>query len=122
MTKRKQPKRTISSLEAAFVLLWAEVAAGTRLTTLEAEVRIKPRKFRYDFLIPGTNILIEVNGGTYSRIRMGHSSGEGQSRDYEKARYAQYKGYQIFTFDCKLNKQQVQELFEYVCRTYPQRI
>lgn len=105
------------------MLLWSEVAKGTGFSTLEAEVTIPPRKFRWDFRIPGTQVLIECNGGTYHRKRLGHSSAAGIARDYEKSNYAQYKGWQTFTFDTKqVTLHKLQELFEYVCKRYPDRI
>jgi very-short-patch-repair endonuclease len=107
-------------LEERFVLLWYEVAKDTRFSTLEAEVQIPPRRFRWDFRIMGTNILVEVNGGTYHSKRLGHSSAAGIMRDYEKSNYAQMKGWQQFTYDTKqVNLTNVQELFTYVCRKYP---
>ena len=101
--------------------MWAEVAAGSPLlTTLEEEVRIKPRQYKFDFLIPGTNILIECQGGTYARIRMGHSSGEGLARDYEKARYAQMKDYKVFAYDSKqITLANLEVLYVYVCQKFP---
>lgn len=132
MTKSKRPPckrhsvakpKPPTCLEQRFVLLWGEVAKGTGFSTLEAEVSIPPRKFRWDFRIPGTQVLIECNGGTYHRKRLGHSSAAGLARDYEKSNYAQYKGWQQFTFDTKqVNLHKLQELFEYVCKRYPDRI
>lgn len=110
-----------TSLEDRFVRMWAEVAAGSpRLTTLECEVRLPPRKFRYDFRIPGTQILVEVNGGTYHKQRLGHSTATGIARDYEKLNYAQFKGWQVFIFDTRqVNLVKLQELYLYICKKYP---
>ena len=121
MPKKTTSPRKPSSLEAAFSQLWSKTASSCpSIATLEAEVRVKPRRYKYDFLIPHTNVLIEINGGTYAKIRMGHSSGEGQHRDYEKARYAQMKGYLVFTYDSKqITPANLQELFTYVITRYP---
>jgi hypothetical protein len=102
--------------------MWAEVASGSpRLRVLEPEVVLPPRKFRFDYLVPGTNVLIEVQGGTWSRKRLGHSTGEGLHRDYEKARYAQMRGYLCLCYDRKqINKSELGVLYEYICRTYPE--
>lgn len=109
--------------EQRFIQLWGEVAAGTGFSTLEAEVVIPPRKFRYDFRVPGTDVLVEVNGGTYSKQRLGHSTPQGIARDYEKANYCQFKGWRLFTFDTRqVNPTKIQELFNYVCKRYPERI
>lgn len=124
MPKARANKRVPSSLEAAFVTLWAEVAAASpRLATLEAEVTLKPKKWRYDFLIPGTNVLIECNGGTYAYKRMGHSSGAGLYRDYAKSRWAQMRGYICLAYDSKqITVAELQELYNYVCKRYPELI
>jgi very-short-patch-repair endonuclease len=124
---RKRPTsarvKPATSLEERFVALWGEVAKGTRFSTLECEVQLPPRRFRYDFRIPGTKVLVEVNGGTYHSKRLGHSSASGIARDYEKANYAQYKGWQQFTFDTKqVNLHKLQELFDHVCKRYPNSI
>lgn len=124
MSKRTSSPRKpkpISSLEERFIRLWAEVAAASpKLTTLEAEVRLPPRQFRWDFLIRGTNVLVEVNGGTHSRRRLGHSTGVGIGRDYEKLNYCQFKGYQCFIFDVRqVNKHNLENLYVYICKRYP---
>ena len=97
------------------------MAAGTPLiATLEREVALPPRRYKFDFRIPHTNVLIEVMGGTYAKIRMGHSSGEGLHRDYAKSRYAQMKGFLVLAFDRKqINEENLMEVYLYVLRTYP---
>ena len=120
--KRKPPtERKPSSLEAAFELLWSKTAAACPLiATLEKEVKLPPRQYRYDFRIPHTNILIEIMGGTYAKIRMGHSSGDGLHRDYAKSRFAQMKGFLVLAYDRKqINVENIEELFVHVIRTYP---
>lgn len=42
--------------------------------------------------IRGTGIAVEINGGIWGGIRMGHSSGFGIARDYEKNYLAQAGG------------------------------
>lgn len=121
MPKARAKKRVPSSLEAAFVTLWAEVAAASpRLATLEVEVTLKPKKWRYDFLIPGTNVFIECNGGTYSWKRMGHSTGAGIFRDYAKSRYAQMRGYLVLHYDSKqITTMELQTLYVYIIQKFP---
>jgi very-short-patch-repair endonuclease len=118
---KKSAGRKQSHLELAFYQLWSQVAAATpRIATLEQEVRLPPRRYMFDFRIPHTKILIEVQGGTYSRIRMGHSSGEGLNRDYKKANYAQMQNYQVFYFDRKMiNVENIEGLWLYAIRTHP---
>lgn len=121
MPKARANKRVPSSLEAAFVTLWAEVAAASpRLATLETEVTLKPKRWRFDFLIPGTNVLIECNGGTYAYKRMGHSTGAGLFRDYAKTRYAQMRGYICLPYDSKqITKAELELLYVYIVQKYP---
>jgi hypothetical protein len=121
LVAKPQPRKQPTALELAFASLWAEVASGSpRLRVLEAEVVLPPRKFRFDYLVPGTNVLIEVQGGTWSRQRLGHSTGAGLHRDYEKARYAQMRGYLCLCYDRKqINRSELGVLYEYICRTYP---
>jgi len=50
------------------------------------------RKWRVDFHILGTNLLVEMNGGTWMQ-KSGHSTATGIQRDYEKSNAAQLAGY-----------------------------
>ena len=114
----RPPGRPPSVLEDRFRIMWEAAAAGTPHVPLLAEVTLPPRRYRFDFRIPLTNVLIEINGGTYARIRMGHSSGDGIARDYEKSRYAQMKGWRVFAYDRKqITEKNIQELLNYVLRT-----
>jgi len=55
-------------------------AAG--LTGYTREFRAIPgRKFRFDFCFKQERLLIEINGGTYSKGA--HSTGTGIARDYQ---------------------------------------
>jgi very-short-patch-repair endonuclease len=66
--------------------------------TIEREYKFHPtRKWRADFCLPECKILVEVNGGTYAH--MGHSTGQGISRDYEKANEANILGWCYLQFD-----------------------
>lgn len=62
---------------------------------------IKGRKFRFDFawLDPEHRLLVEVNGGTYTKGA--HSTGVGIARDYEKANLAVLQGWHVLSFDGK---------------------
>ena len=65
----------------------------------EQEVKLIPgRRYQYDFVIPETNIAIELQGGTWSKNKMGHNSGSGIRRDCEKSNLAQQHGYRLFKF------------------------
>ena len=59
------------------------------------------RKFRFDFGIPSASLLVEVQGGTFARGKMGHSTGMGINRDCEKTILAQLEGWKVFPVDTK---------------------
>ena len=63
---------------------------------------IPGRRFRFDFAFIRENLLIEINGGTYTRG--GHSTGTGIKRDYEKGNLAVKYGYKLLTFDANMVK------------------
>lgn len=52
------------------------------------------RKWKADFavLTADKKLIIEVNGGTWM-VKSGHNTGQGISRDYEKANQAQLLGF-----------------------------
>jgi hypothetical protein len=58
---------------------------------------IESRRFKWDFAWPECKILVEVNGGTFQR--MGHSTGAGIARDYEKRNLATLDGWHCLDFD-----------------------
>lgn len=59
---------------------------------------IPKRRFRWDFAFPDLHLrlLVEVNGGTWGH--MGHSTGSGIKRDYEKHNLATLAGWRQLTF------------------------
>ena len=62
------------------------------------------RKYRADFAYPERNILIEIQGGTWSKSRLGHSTGTGIKRDCEKSNLAQKLGFMVFKFTSDMVK------------------
>jgi len=54
----------------------------------------KPRRWRFDFAIPGRKIAIEVDGATWTGGR--HTSGSGFTKDMEKFNEAGLLGWRIF--------------------------
>jgi very-short-patch-repair endonuclease len=71
------------------------------LPTPEREYRFAPpRRYRADFAYPERKILVEVQGGIYTRGA--HSRGIGLERDYEKLNLAQLLGYKVFQFSRKM--------------------
>ena len=63
---------------------------------------ITGRKFRFDFAWLEHRLLVEVNGGTYTKGA--HSTGQGIARDYEKANLATLDGWRVLMFDGKAVK------------------
>lgn len=61
------------------------------------EFRALPdRQFRFDFAFPGdARLLVEVQGGTFARGKMGHTSGMGVHRDCEKNNLAVLAGWRV---------------------------
>lgn len=71
-------------------------------TAFKREFRAIPgRQFRWDFAWPDDKLLIEVQGGTFARGKMGHSTGMGQNRDFEKQNLATLAGYRVLKVDDK---------------------
>jgi len=58
---------------------------------------IKGRKYRFDFCFKDARLLIEINGGTFTKGA--HSTGTGIRRDYEKNNLAQLAGWRCLMFD-----------------------
>lgn len=80
-----------SDEEVRFARLWVELYPEIDLYT---QYKFHPkRRFKLDFFEPRSKTGIEVNGGTFSQ--MGHSTGTGISRDYEKVRLAAECGIQV---------------------------
>ena len=81
-----------SHLEIEFDQLWESLFPQI---DLETEVRlVENRRFRVDYVHKPSKVVIEINGGTWSK--MGHSSGRGLNRDYEKLNLLQLQGYRVF--------------------------
>lgn len=63
---------------------------------------IPGRKFRFDFCFRKERLLIEINGGTYSRGA--HARPLGIKRDYEKGNLAVQFGWRVLQFDADMVK------------------
>ena len=83
--------------------LEAELALHIKALGLPEPVREYPaitgRKFRFDFAWLEHGLLVEVNGGTYTKGA--HSTGQGIRRDYEKCNLATLAGWRVLSFDGK---------------------
>ena len=78
-------------------------AAQLNAVGLDGYVReyqaIPGRRFRFDFAWRKERLLVEINGGTYSKGA--HSTGTGINRDYEKGNLAVLNGWRVLSFDTK---------------------
>ena len=103
-------KKVLEEMFAQQVADW-----GLPLPTRE-EMIIPGRNHRYDFCWRKYRLVVEINGGTFSRGKSGHNSGVGIARDYWKVRRAQDNGWTIYPFDVKAitNKEAIAEVAEYI--------
>lgn len=94
-TKRRasvKKERVVSEGEATLVQ-----HLKTHKISFEQEYKFHPtRKWRADFLITGTKILIEVEGGVWSGGR--HTRGKGYIGDMEKYNEAAIMGFTVLRF------------------------
>ncbi|BFM65332.1 TPA: DUF559 domain-containing protein [Acinetobacter baumannii] len=97
---RSKPKRRVS-VKKERVVGEGEATLVQHLKThkisFEQEYKFHPtRKWRADFLITGTKILIEVEGGIWSGGR--HTRGKGYIGDMEKYNSAAMMGFTVLRF------------------------
>ena len=83
-----------SPLEDLFAMQLDAAGLGGYVREFQA---IPGRKFRFDFCWRPARLLVEINGGTYTKAA--HSTGGGIARDYEKIRLAQDCGWKVYPFD-----------------------
>jgi len=94
-------------------------------TALEYRRREKPRSriWRADFAYPPAKLLIEINGGTFSRGLSGHTSGTGISRDCQKVIWAASTGWATVPLATDMmNRAQIYHWVDLVCRCLEARI
>jgi len=87
----------MNALEEMFALQCEQAGLPTPLREYAA---VPGRRFRWDFAWTDARVLVEINGGTYAR--MGHSTGTGIARDYEKSNLAVLAGWKVFAFDRRM--------------------
>lgn len=69
------------------------------LIGFEREYAFAPgRRYRADFAWPDARLLVEVEGGTWTANRTGHTSGAGYERDCEKYNLATRLGFSLLRF------------------------
>lgn len=83
--------------EAIFAALYEDLAKRYKWPVLQSEYRFAPpRKWRADFAEPGSKLLIEIEGGTWTRGR--HTRGKGYIGDIEKYNMAALEGWTVIRF------------------------
>ena len=87
----------MNALEEMFALQCEQAGFPAPLREYAA---VPGRRFRWDFAWPEQRVLVEINGGTYAH--MGHSTGSGLARDYEKSNLAMLAGWRTFVFDRRM--------------------
>ena len=87
----------MNALEEMFALQCEQAGFPAPLREYAA---VPGRRFRWDFAWPEQRVLVEINGGTYAH--MGHSTGPGIARDYEKSNLAMLAGWRTFVFDRRM--------------------
>jgi very-short-patch-repair endonuclease len=87
----------MNALEEMFALQCEQAGFPAPLREYAA---VPGRRFRWDFAWTDARVLVEINGGTYAR--MGHSTGTGIARDYEKSNLAVLAGWKVFAFDRRM--------------------
>lgn len=103
----------MSYLENQFLDLWQCLNPDL---PLEREKKLIPRRqFRFDFVYEPAKVVFEINGGVWRK--MGHSSGKGINRDYQKLALAQMQGWRCFLLSSEMiDFEWVKQLGEF-CRT-----
>ena len=94
--------RPPSELEETFLF---QLRAYDLQVEFTREYRFHPeRMWRFDFAHKGKMIAVELEGGIWSKKRIGHSTGKGIKADMEKSNAAQALGWRIFRFDIDMVK------------------
>jgi hypothetical protein len=93
MTETRAEYGSTVEQEFAMQLRAYNIAYETQFT--DDRIRGKKNPLPFDFYIK-PDILVEVNGGTWAR--MGHSTGTGIQRDYDKSNLGQLAGFRVFQF------------------------
>lgn len=63
---------------------------------------VEGRKYRTDYIHKRSRVSIEINGGTWSKKKMGHNSGSGIERDATKQNLVVMNGYVPFILTSKM--------------------
>ena len=75
----------------------ASQLAERRISFEREQMLIPKRRFRFDFVLIDTNLIVEVEGGVYM-ARSRHTSGAGFEKDCEKYNLAILHGFRVLRF------------------------
>lgn len=93
---------SVSSLEAAFLLRWKQLARGYPAPVTEHRFA-SPRRWRFDFAWPEQMVAVELEGGVWTGGR--HTRGAGFEADCEKYNEAFALGWRVFRLTGKMLEQ-----------------
>ena len=100
-----------SELEESFLA----VLRLYRLPEPEREVLYAPpRKVRCDFLFRQAGLIVEMEGGVWSRGKTGHNSPSGIENDCERSRLASLHGLKVFRVTRKALDEKAGEIMEQI--------
>lgn len=89
-----------SYLENQFASLWESYFPKIKLIK---EYKFYPgRRYRWDFAAIESKVAIDIQGGIWSRGKMGHNSGSGINKDCEKFCLAASTGWLVFSLTDKM--------------------
>lgn len=94
----------MSQLENQFLKLWESLYPFLPLTS---QHKFSPyRKYIADFAHVESHVIVEIQGGIWSNSKMGHNSGSGLERDYDKLCQAQIEGWAVFFLSSNMIKEE----------------
>jgi very-short-patch-repair endonuclease len=94
--RRKVPKKLTQKLETLGPEDYLAEQLDVREIPYERQFKFNPRRqVRADFLIKGTRLLVEVDGGTWMKEKKAHNSGEGYVYDRVRDAEALLLGYVV---------------------------
>jgi len=92
--RERDAVNSASDLEQLFLTLWREMKPPGVPDPIREYPFASPRRFRADFAWPAEKVMVEIQGGIYSKGR--HTRGGGFEADCEKRCLATYLGWRVF--------------------------
>jgi very-short-patch-repair endonuclease len=72
------------------------------------------RRWRFDFAWTDQRVAVEIDGGTFSRGKSGHTTGIGHHKDCEKFNAAQILGWRVLKYTSKHLDQQPAQIVDQI--------